>query len=192
MAYCAYCGAQVTEVSYRACPSCGNPANGAPRPAAPAGGTNAAVIIIAVVGGALVLLAILGIVAAIAIPNLLTAMQRSRQKRTMADMRALATAVESYGSEHRRYPEAASVSELVRELEPTHLKQPLVKDGWNHDLRYECWAGDDPCDSYAIASAGKDGLFEHESLREYTSATVQDFDCDLVYANGIFVTHPPN
>ncbi|HEX2121976.1 MAG TPA: type II secretion system protein GspG [Thermoanaerobaculia bacterium] len=148
-------------------------------------------IVIAVIAGAFVLLATVGILAAIAIPNLLTAMQRSKQKRTMADIRAIATAVEAYGSEHRRYPEAASISELARELEPTHLKTPLVKDGWDHDLRYECWADDDPCDSYAIASAGKDGLFEHESLREYTPATVQDFDCDLVYANGVFVTHPP-
>ena len=35
----------------------------------------------------LIVVAIIGILAAIAIPNLLTAMQRSKQKRTMADMR---------------------------------------------------------------------------------------------------------
>src|SRR5438105_14359454 len=36
----------------------------------------------------LIVVAIIGILAAIAIPNLLTAMQRSKQKRTMADMRS--------------------------------------------------------------------------------------------------------
>ncbi len=40
----------------------------------------------------LIVVAIIGILAAIAIPNLLTAMQRSKQKRTMADMRTIATA----------------------------------------------------------------------------------------------------
>ncbi|MDQ6799248.1 MAG: prepilin-type N-terminal cleavage/methylation domain-containing protein, partial [Acidobacteriota bacterium] len=39
----------------------------------------------------LIVVAIIGILAAIAIPNLLTAMQRSKQKRTMADMRTIAT-----------------------------------------------------------------------------------------------------
>jgi len=40
----------------------------------------------------LIVVAIIGILAAIAIPNLLTAMQRARQKRSMADMRTIATA----------------------------------------------------------------------------------------------------
>ena len=43
----------------------------------------------------LIVVAIIGILAAIAIPNLLTAMQRSKQKRTMADMRTIATAWEA-------------------------------------------------------------------------------------------------
>src|SRR5436309_760920 len=43
----------------------------------------------------LIVVAIIGILAAIAIPNLLTAMQRSKQKRTMADMRTIATASSS-------------------------------------------------------------------------------------------------
>ena len=44
----------------------------------------------------LVVIAIIGLLAAVAIPNLLNAVQRGKQKRTMADMRALATAIESY------------------------------------------------------------------------------------------------
>ena len=43
----------------------------------------------------LIVVAIIGILAAIAIPNLLTAMQRSRQKRSMADMRTNAQALEA-------------------------------------------------------------------------------------------------
>ena len=44
----------------------------------------------------LIVIAIIGILAAIAIPNLLNAVQRGKQKRTMSDMRALATAIEAY------------------------------------------------------------------------------------------------
>ena len=44
----------------------------------------------------LVVIAIIGILAAIAVPNLLNAVQRGKQKRTMSDMRALATAIEAY------------------------------------------------------------------------------------------------
>src|SRR5438132_10958237 len=52
----------------------------------------------------LIVVAIIGILAAIAIPNLLTAMQRSKQKRTMADMRTIAPAWEARAtrSEERR------------------------------------------------------------------------------------------
>ena len=46
----------------------------------------------------LIVIAIIGILAAIAIPNLLNAVQRGKQKRTMSDMRALATAIEAYQS----------------------------------------------------------------------------------------------
>src|SRR5207247_10856727 len=106
MAYCAYCGSPVNSVSFAPCPKCGNPTNGAPRPVATAaaGGSNAAVIVTVAVVGGLVLISIIGIVAAIAIPNLLTAMQRSKQARTIADIRTLATAAEAYGTDHPEYP----------------------------------------------------------------------------------------
>ena len=52
----------------------------------------------------LIVVAIIGIIAAIAIPNLLNAINRGRQKRTMADMRSIATAVESYAVDNNFYP----------------------------------------------------------------------------------------
>src|SRR5512132_3586640 len=51
----------------------------------------------------LIVIAIIGILAAIAIPNLLNAVQRGKQKRTMADMRSLATAVEAYAVDNNNY-----------------------------------------------------------------------------------------
>src|SRR4030095_4136755 len=51
----------------------------------------------------LIVVAIIGILAALAIPNLLTAMQRSKQKRTMADVRTIATAWEARATDLNKY-----------------------------------------------------------------------------------------
>src|SRR5205814_4490670 len=50
------------------------------------------------------------ILAAIAIPNLLTAMQRSKQKRTMADLRTIATAWEARATDLNKYNAAGAIS----------------------------------------------------------------------------------
>ena len=52
----------------------------------------------------LIVVAIIGIIAAIAIPNLLNAINRGRQKRTMADIRTIGTAVEAYAVDKSFYP----------------------------------------------------------------------------------------
>lgn len=192
MAFCAWCGKQVAQVSYAPCPACGSPSNGAQRVA---GGTSAgsktAGIIIGIVVGGFVLLAILGILAAIAIPNFVTATQRSKQKRSMADMRNIATAVEAYATDRNEYPRAGSVAELGPALVPKYLATVPELDGWGTPLRYECWERDGQCAGYAIGSAGKDKVFEQPSLRDYAEDTkTSAFDADLVYANGKFVQYP--
>ena len=55
----------------------------------------------------LIVVAIIGIIVAIAIPNLLNAIQRAKQKRTMGDMRSVGTAAEAYAVDFNRYPAAA-------------------------------------------------------------------------------------
>ncbi len=56
----------------------------------------------------LIVIAIIGILAAIAIPNLLNALQRGKQKRTMSDIRNLAIAIESYNVDNNQYPTATT------------------------------------------------------------------------------------
>src|SRR5215470_13763774 len=96
----------------------------------------------------LIVIAIIGILAAIAIPNLLNAVQRGKQKRTMSDMRALATAVESYAVDNNVYPIASCVGGLYTTagtqvdtssfqlLTPTYIAQPPKQDGWGHFIKY--------------------------------------------------------
>jgi type II secretory pathway pseudopilin PulG len=174
------CGSQVAETSFRPCPACGNPTNGAVRPQLATGGSSSFVVAMVAIVLAVLAIPIAGILAAIAIPNFLTAKERAKQKRTMADVRAVAVAVETYRVETNAFPENLD-----------GIDAPKV-DGWGHALRYECFKdeGATVCTQYAITSAGKDGLFESDSARTYTEQTTQRFDCDILFANGQFVQYP--
>ena len=180
MPFCANCGSQVAETSYRPCPACGNPTNGAARPPLGTGGTSSSVIVIVAIVLAVLAIPIAGILAAIAIPNFLTAKERAKQKRTMAAMRSVASAVETYRVEKNAFPE---------NLDGINASKV---DGWGHALRYECFKDEEAnvCTQYAITSAGKDGVFESESARTYTEQTTSHFDCDILFANGQFVQLP--
>ena len=194
MAFCAYCGNQLAEVSYAPCPRCGNPSNGAPpgsiQPPVPGARSNTAMVVVIIVIVVFVGIAFLGIIAAIAIPNFMTATERAKQRRTMADIRWLATAVEAYATDYNHYPKAATVEELRTVLTPTYSKTLPQVDGWSHDLRYEAWSRQGENDSYAVGSAGKDGIWEHETLQEYTSGSTAQFDCDIVFSSGSFIQSP--
>ncbi len=84
----------------------------------------------------LIVIAIIGILAAIAIPNLLNAVQRGKQKRSMSDMRALATAVEAYAVDNNQLPggdlrggvftggTSATLVENFTNLSPTYIADP--------------------------------------------------------------------
>jgi len=98
----------------------------------------------------LIVIAIIGILAAIAIPNLLNAVQRGKQKRTMSDMRALATAVEAYAVDNNSYPPASCPAGLTAiigsaaavdaasfsKLSPTYIGQTPKVDGWGEFVYY--------------------------------------------------------
>lgn len=190
MPFCAHCGTQLAAVSYAPCTSCGSPGNGAPRPVIRSGGSSTTVIIVVVV--LLVGISILGIMAAIAIPNLLTATQRSKQKRTMADVRTVATAVEAWATDQNKYPPAADMGTLAAQVEPTYVKTLPRLDGWGKPLRYECWSATrgDVCDSYAVWSSGKDGAFEQDAIDKYEGGATTNFNNDIVFSNGSFVRYP--
>jgi type II secretion system protein G len=151
----------------------------------------------------LIVVAIIGILAAIAIPNLLTAMQRAKQKRTMADMRAIATAWEARATDQNAYSAAGANtfswpaknqnhSTLLTLLTPTYIKSLPKTDGWNRNYGFgmDQDAGSaTPAQVYGIRSSGKDGSFSGGGT--YTAGTqTASFDCDIVYSNGSFIQWP--
>ena len=132
----------------------------------------------------LIVVAIIGILAAIAIPNLLTAMQRSKQKRTMADIRSVGTACEEYSIDNNFYPvqvSQAAVSGISSTLEPTYIKVTPTKDGWNWNIQYGTAAAGA---GYTVRSLGKDGS------KNGVSGQTTDFNCDIIFQAGQFVAYP--
>jgi type II secretion system protein G len=133
----------------------------------------------------LIVVAIIGIIAAIAIPNLLNAIQRGKQKRTMADMRAVGTACEEFAVDYNRYPQSASeATVLVTYLEPTYIKKLPVRDGWNNMMDYV--AEGTNAQSYTITSHGKDGASDGTVYIGQTT----NFNNDIVFSMGSFIEWP--
>jgi general secretion pathway protein G len=138
----------------------------------------------------LIVVAIIGIIAAIAIPNLLNAVDRGKQKRTMADVRSLGTALETYAIDNTLYPlQAGEVdvfsSSLMTALQPTYMRNTTLKDGWGFPLRYQS-------DGlfYSIGSLGKDGNAGGSLALAGSGGPTGNFDCDIVFWVGSFVQWP--
>jgi type II secretion system protein G len=144
----------------------------------------------------LIVVAIIGIIVAIAIPNLLNAIQRAKQRRSMGDERSIATAIEAYGVDFNRYPVAAGytrpsglnyggslITNLANYVSPTYIKVCPTSDGWNSWFSVSI---DTLGQNYILISAGKDGSLTEPS--PYGPTT--DFNADIVFSNGVFVNYP--
>jgi general secretion pathway protein G len=147
----------------------------------------------------LIVIAIIGILAAIAIPNLLAAVQRGRQKKSMADARSLATAVESYAVDYNVYPTAtcapgiytadtanALASNSLASLVPSYIARVPFTDGWGFPYLY---AVPNNLDHYRITSRGRDGATQTGEAT-IVCGTTHDFNDDIVYADGTFIQWP--
>jgi type II secretion system protein G len=149
----------------------------------------------------LVVVAIIGILAAIAIPNMITAIQRAKQKRTMANMKAISTAWESRASDFSAYNGAGvsagllgasnpiTATDVATMLEPTYIRSVPRVDGWNQafNIFIDQPLGAGNAQRYVIVSAAKDGVFEQSPA----TGVITNFDCDIIYSNGSFVSYPP-
>jgi len=131
----------------------------------------------------LIVVAIIGLLAAIAIPALTSSIQRARQKRTMAELRAIATAVSNYATDYPFVPKVGpgTADILVPYLVPTYLRHLTGLDGWQHLISYEANEL-----SYTLISYGSDGLAQ-SSL---TLGPTTTFSNDIVMSNGVFVQWP--
>lgn len=141
----------------------------------------------------LIVVAIIGIVAAIAIPNLLDAMNRARFKATQGDLRSIGEGIESYRVDERgRVPLDGTFNGLADRLDALdYMKNPPREDGWGAVLTYDIWASNL---EYSISSPGSDGAFTSgarnaQILYDDGGAVAREsrnWDCDIVFQNGQF------
>lgn len=146
------------------------------------------------------LLAILTLLAWIAVPNLLIAMNRSRQKRTMADIRTIATAWEARATDRNEYTigpariggtsQRVSTADLARALEPKYVKQMPRTDGWGNELQFTMSEFDEKgrAQGYAIRAVGSDD--RPDLIANMDSGATTNFADDIIYSNGSFVRFP--
>lgn len=131
----------------------------------------------------IVVLAIIALITTIAMPNLLNALNKSRQQSTIADMRAIGGALERFAFESSHYPKVENILELEPVLEPRLIKKLPKTDGWDHPLEYKV---SDNAASYTLISAGKDGV-----LAGTADASDDDpFAIDLILEEGVFIGGP--
>jgi type II secretion system protein G len=128
----------------------------------------------------LIVVAIIGVIAAIAIPNLLNAVDKGKQKRTMADLRAIGTAVEAYSVDFTVYPTAASAPAIKALIDPTYIKVMPEADGWSNPFQV-----DSAATGYTIYSQGKDGV----GINCPPGATSY-FNDEICFVNGEFLRYP--
>ena len=144
----------------------------------------------------LIVVAIIGILAAIAIPNLINAMQRARQKRTMADMRTIGTAFEARATDLNVYTAAGvafewpaankTIDDVKANLTPTYTRKLPDTDGWGS--KFAVGVTDD---NYVIVSAGADEIFDKTAAGTLASpVTTGNFDCDIMFSTGNFAIYP--
>ena len=146
----------------------------------------------------LIVVAIIGIIVAIAIPNLLSAVQRGRQKRTMADIKTVATTWETYYVDYSYYyhgggcttpPGGTSIvtsrtlADMTMLLQPTYIAKLPLKDGWNNYM-YFFNDSASAAQEYRLESYGKD-----QASDTYCGITTS-FNNDVVMAQGQFLEWP--
>jgi general secretion pathway protein G len=130
----------------------------------------------------LVVTVVLGIVSSISLVSLFGALDRSKQRATMADMRTIGRALEAYNVDNSGLPDdSGGLGALIDDLVPFVADTVPLQDHWGHDYGY---IRDGT--SYSLMSYGKDGL----DGSDIDSASVFDFTRDIVMFNGIFVAAP--
>lgn len=154
----------------------------------------------------LIVIAIIGIIVSMLIPNFLDAMQKAKQKRTMADVRITGTAMFSWLTDQvgaaaagqansnvdiGSYGSSRTASSLESLLVPNYLQNVPPIDGWKFPYEYYLKTGSLVHERQVmlIRSRGRDKTYDASSY-SVTSFDSTDYDEDIVWADGFMVRWP--
>jgi general secretion pathway protein G len=152
------------------------------------------VLVLVVVG--LLGICLIGIIAAIAVPNFLAAKEKAKQSRAVLEVRAIGEAVEKYqidnascpdtGHQEGAYYSIVDVSQLGPFLVPKYIATLPEKDPWNMAYSY----GVSPDNSqFVVISNGSDGVSAIEKIPEEPVAT-SCYEDEIIYENNDFIQKP--
>ncbi len=150
----------------------------------------------------LIVVAIIGILAAIAVPNFLNAQVRAKVSRTMSDIRSISTALEMYNTDNGTYPEGRAtwaVFGLDRLTTPIAYMASIPKDpfaptdpdmtpggyGWFPEILpyyVYLWARD--TDHSLNSAISRDYLFRKGVMKNPTASPPQIFHYYQIRAMG--------
>jgi general secretion pathway protein G len=154
----------------------------------------------------LIVIAIIGIIVSMLIPNLLDAMQKAKQKRTIADVRITGTAMFSWLTDQvgaaaagqantsvdlASYGSPRPVPALESVLTPSYLQVVPPLDGWKFPYEYYLKTGSLVHERQVmlIRSQGRNKTFAGDEYT-VTSFDSTDYDQDIVWADGFMVRWP--
>jgi len=136
----------------------------------------------------LIVVAIIGIIAAIAIPNLLTSIQKSKQKATMGDMKSIGTAVTSYHTDMYIAPTTLTDAGFGGHI-VFYMPRFPQRDGWGSAWIYN--RGGTMFDRYSIRSYGRDQAATAPGVgSDYVVTSMAGFNQDIIFSDGTFAWSP--
>ena len=134
---------------------------------------------------ALLVVAIVGVILAVAAPRIRRATLSTPQQRTMSNLRALGAALHAYRVDYNGFP-SGTITTTLSYLDPNYMVDPPVKDGWRSVFNYTTARLQGSfAQEYTITSYGRN-LASDGYKTELTSY----FNCDIIYVDGQFVQRP--
>ncbi|GMU64001.1 MAG: hypothetical protein AMXMBFR36_02750 [Acidobacteriota bacterium] len=159
----------------------------------------------------LIVVAIIGIIAAILIPNLIDALQKAKQKRTVADMRNTGTAWLSWVTDQASAAAAGQGSTqwtgngldnkthawILETLHPTntffYMQEVPALDGWKYSFAFAYGGNPLAAKVAAIGSTGRNGPGNLDLAGADVTIggfTPTNYDQDIIWSDGFFVRWP--
>jgi len=166
----------------------------------------------------LIVVAIIGILAALLIPNALEAIQKAKQKSSMKEIMSVSTACADYITDHGDWSlipqdgDLVAGSAFLTAVATFYMKVVPLNDPWNSPYKVYCGqaavtgaltgapATDIGADDFAMQSFGRNKAAGPRQASDYSTATPEagffnvskmgDFDNDLVAWNGNWIVGP--
>ena len=158
----------------------------------------------------LIVVAIIGILAALLIPNAMMAIQKAKQKGTMKDINTISTAIMDYITDKGYAPvgfvQQGWTSTTANIISPFYLKAMPMNDQWAHQFSISTGSvandfgidtTDFGVDDFVVGSSGRDANFANPDYDEtnpgagfYQINVMADFNKDMACWNGQWVIGP--